>query len=514
MNEAETSLMLPGAAAAGSRWRNHPHLFQINIWAWLDGLSRDAGRRMRLADIPDLEWDRIRRLGFDLVYLLGIWQRSPAGRRLFRTDASQFPIFDHALPGWTIDSVVGSPFSIRDYSPDARIGSWEDVDAVRAKLHARGMRLILDFVPNHTGPDHPWITAHPDYFLQGQEADFRADPSSFHLIEPDDQPYYFVARGRDPYFAPWADTAQIDYFNPSTRVALVDQLKEIAWHCDGLRCDMAMLILNEIFAKTWARLLRGRAAPEGEFWTDAIKALPPDFLWMAEVYWDMEWILQKLGFSFTYDKRLYDRLVASDPREIRAHLSADISYQSRMARFLENHDEPRSIAAFGRDRLTVLAALIATLPGLRFFQQGQFEGRAIRLPMPLDRAGDEVTDRALAADYERILGIADSSVFHDGAWTLLPVEPADDGSHENLIAYLWRDAGLVRLVVLNLLGEVSQGRIRIGQELPEAESYRFDDLLNDKLYVREKGELISTGLYVRLEGYQGHIFSISQNSPA
>ena len=116
--------------------RTHPHLYQINTWPWLDALSSAKGRTLRLADVPDAEWDRLAALGFDYIYLLGIWKRSIAGRHLFRTDPAAFARFDHALPGWTVESVVGSPFSIEDYGP-IRFGSWADVDAVRGKLHAR-----------------------------------------------------------------------------------------------------------------------------------------------------------------------------------------------------------------------------------------------------------------------------------------------------------------------------------------------------------------------------------------
>ena len=239
----------------------HPHLYQIHCWAWLDALSRGAGHVVMLRDVPDGYWDRLRDLGFNIVYLLGIWRRSPAGRHIFRTDPNGFPIFDHALPGWSIESVIGSPFSILDYEPEPRIGDWADIDAIRAKLHDRGMRLILDFVPNHTGPDHRWIREHPDYFMQGTQRDFQHAPAEFLLIDPEGTKPYFVARGRDPFFAPWADTAQIDYFNEDARTALIELLKTIGSHCDGLRCDMAMLMLNDVFAGTWRHLLGDRPAP-------------------------------------------------------------------------------------------------------------------------------------------------------------------------------------------------------------------------------------------------------------
>ena len=495
----------------GGAVKPHPHLYQIHTWAWLDALSRTAGSHVMLRDVPDAEWDKIRAQGFDLVYLLGIWERSPAGRHIFRTDPASFKVFDHALPGWTVESVIGSPFSIIDYAPDPRIGTWADIDAVRAKLHARGMRLILDFIPNHLGPDHPWIFEHPDRLMQGRELDFQHNPSDFLLIEPEGKAPYFIARGRDPYFAPWADTAQIDYFSETARTALVDVLKTIGSHCDGLRCDMAMLVLNAVFARTWSHLLGDRPVPEREFWTGAIAALPPQFIWMAEVYWDMEADLQTLGFTYTYDKRLYDRLKAGNVDEIRGHLTADAAYQGHMARFLENHDEARSVATFGRDKVPVLAAMIATLPGLRFFHQGQFVGKEIHLPMPLNRAIDEPPDMALAGIYEHILNIAKDPAFHTGAWGLLNIDGMDDSSG-NLLAYRWTGGDGYRAIILNLGPDPAQGKVWMAHELPASSSYDLADLLNGQSYVRNHDDLAANGLYVRLEPYHGHIFAVSAHA--
>jgi hypothetical protein len=281
----------------------------------------------------------------------------------------------------------------------------------------------------------------------------------------------------------------------------------IGGHCDGLRCDMAMLILNDVFAKTWGHLLRGRPAPEGEFWTAAIAALPADFIWMAEVYWDMEARLQALGFTYTYDKRLYDRLKAGNVADIRGHLSADAAYQGHMARFLENHDEARSVPTLGRDRVPVLAALIATLPGLRFFHQGQLTGKEIHLPMPLNRTIDEPPDLVLEGVYETILGIAGDPAFHAGDWSLLPFEAIDEGGNA-LIAYRWISDHGYRLVILNLGGSPAQGRVRLPDTLPAAQ-YDLTDLLNGPVYVRDGGDLRENGLYVRLDAYRGHIFAVS-----
>jgi glycosidase len=381
------------------------------------------------------------------------------------------------------------------------------VDALRGKLHARGMRLMVDFVPNHTGPDHVWIASHPEYFLQGHEEDFHRDPAAFLLIEPEGASPLYIARGRDPYFAPWADTAQLDYFNPATRAAMIGVLKEIGRHADGVRCDMSMLVLNEIFARTWGALLRGRRSPQGEFWTDATAALPSDFLWMAEVYWGMEGALQALGFQYTYDKVLYDRL-KGDAAGVRAHLSADIAWQNRMARFLENHDEERSVTAYGRERMPALIVLIATLPGLRFYHQGQFEGLSMHLPMPLNAAKPEAPDRTLAAQYAKVLHLTDDPVFHEGEWKSIDVAADSDTSNASLLAWRWKSASDYRLVIVNLGGGIAQGRVRIAHDVPGGADLELTDALDGLIYERSRADLDAHGLYVRLAPHRAHLFIV------
>ncbi len=153
-----------------------------------------------------------------------------------------------------MDDVVGSPYSIRRYQPDARIGDWAALDAAGEKLHARGLRLMLDFVPNHVALDHAWILEEPEYFIQGSAEDFARDRSAYYRAETYSGTRY-IARARDPYFPPWRDVAQLNHFNPAMRAALIADLVETAKHCDGFRCDMAMLVLNDIFARTWASRL-------------------------------------------------------------------------------------------------------------------------------------------------------------------------------------------------------------------------------------------------------------------
>jgi len=485
--------------------RPHPHLYEINTWPWLDNLSRKAGRPITLGSVPSREWDSLQRLGIDIVYLMGVWKRSPFGRSLALANIPLFDAFDQTLPGWQPGDVAGSAYSISGYDPDSRVGTWTELASVRAELRARGMQLFVDFVPNHTGFDHPWIEWHPDRYLHADVDAFRRDPEAFRVVQTVSGGVRYVACARDPYFPPWHDVAQLDYSNPDTRTAMIAELKYIAEHADGVRCDMAMLVLSDVFAATWGRLLRA-PMPATEFWTDA-RAAVPSLVLMAEVYWDLEWRLQDLGFDYTYDKRLYDRLLHSTAADVRGHLKADNAYQRRSARFIENHDEERSVPAFA-NRVKASAAVISTIQGLRFFHDGQFEGRTEHLPVQLGRWRDMTANEHLWRFYERLLILLNADVFHDGSWRMLDITPAGDESFDHLVAWEWSLRTDRRIVVVNLGETSAQGLVQCGDGLPPGEgNLVFDDQLNGAQYPWAR-EALHDGLYVRLDEGGAHVFAV------
>ena len=456
-----------------------------------------------------MAWDAIAKSGVDCVYLMGVWRRSAVGRLMARTHSALLPEYDRLLPGWGMSDIPGSPYSIQAYEPDPRMGGWKGLDRCRAALAERGISLVLDFVPNHTGFDHDWIRTHPEFYVQGTLDRYRADPSLFHPIEdPDARAVSFFACGRDPFFPPWLDVAQLNYFNPATREAMIGVLATIAQHCDGVRCDMAMLVLNDVFAQTWAeRVDLLWAAPAAEFWPDATRRAPMTYL--AEVYWDREFQLQQQGFHFTYDKRLLDRLHHADVQQTRGHLRADPAYGAKLARFLENHDEARSAAAFG-PRLRAAAALTFTLPGLRFFFDGQLEGAQLRLPVQSGR-WPEVPDRADIRDfYARLLKTIDKPLFHDGAWTLLDVGGAGDTTNADLIACAWRKGKDLAIVAANITDHQAQGLVNVG-DLPKGDAFTLTDQLSDQSYRWTRADL-GHGLYVRLRSGDAHLFLVKAAS--
>jgi len=507
---ASTTEMSPAKKSSSFAYRAHPHLYEINTWAWLEELSAKLGRKIGLRDVPDTEWDNIACLGFDFVWLMGVWERSPVGRRFFQTDPPSFSGFDAALPGWKLSQIVGSPYSVFRYKPDPQIGSWADLDFVRAKLRERHVGLILDFVANHTAPDHPWTKSHPEYYVSGAQDNFRQNPSDFYLVETKPEPN-LLAHGRDPYFPPWRDVVQLNYFEPAARSALIAQLRTLAKHCDGVRCDMAMLVLNDIFARTWGPLLAGCESPPREFWSEAIAAVP-EFVWLAEVYWNCEGPIQSLGFQFTYDKGLYDALRDGHIDEVHSRLSADLAAQSCTARFLENHDEARSATVFGSAKREAFGTLIATLPGMRFYHHGQLDGRKIHLPIPLAMAAPEAPNVETRAFYERILKLSNQSVFHSGQWRLLEIESGGDDTFHNLVAYQWLSEDCRNAVIVNLSHAESQARVRFPSGISASQQYTFLDQLHDVRYSRAGEEIVQSGLYVRLDAYRAHLFDITPAS--
>jgi hypothetical protein len=487
--------------------RPHPHLCEINTWAWLEGFSARQNRLVKLADVADQEWDKLADLGFDVIWLMGIWQRSPESRRIAQITPSLVPGFDRALPGWKPEDVVGSPYSIVAYVPDPRIGTWDDLDKVRKKLAARGMALFLDFVGNHTARDHRWVREHPEYYVQGAQRDFEKDPSSFFRVATPKGPA-FLALARDPYFPPWTDVVQLNHFSAEMRSAQLDEFRTIAGHCDGVRCDMAMLLLHDIFRSVWGRFLGNSPAPQLEFWVQARKAAPKLTL-LGEVYWGLEQRLLDLGFSFVYDKTLYDALRDSNISDVHAHVEAPLEYQRHMARFLENHDERRCLEVFSAERLPSVGSLIGTLPGMRFYHYPELAGGKIFFPIALRIAAPEPPNQPAVDFFKKILSITKQDMFHHGTWSLLQVNPEGDATSGNLVAYEWRAENSWKVIAVNLAGGASQGRIPFAGRALAAQQYNFRDELDGVVYQRASDELRSRGLFVRRDGFGAHIFDVS-----
>jgi 1,4-alpha-glucan branching enzyme len=468
-----------------------PVVYEINTFAWLSDLARREGRSLGLDEVPESEWDRLASLGIDAVWLMGVWERSPAGRAISLSDPALMNELAAALPGLTEADVIGSAYCVRRYAVDPRLGGRPALLRARSELARRGIALILDFVPNHTAPDCPWAAAHPEVYLRDPE-----DPGRF-------------GRGRDPYFAPWPDVLQVNAFSPQLRRLHTSALLDIAELCDGVRCDMAMLVTSAVFSRTWG------APPGPEYWTEiipAVKRSHPDFVFIAEVYWNLESELLAQGFDYSYDKRLYDRLVHDPAPLIREYLRVEAPPGERCVRFLENHDEARAAAAFGSERLRAAAVALMTLPGVKLLHDGQLEGRRIKTPVHLRRRAAEPVDDVLRAFWQDLLRVTADPAFRASGWALCKAAGwPDNPSCDNLLCWQRRAAGRDWLIVINWSSWPSQARVHLAW--PDfAGEYRLADPIQGGHFLRDAGEIVRDGLYVELAPWSFHCFECSPRS--
>ncbi|MFJ6986641.1 MULTISPECIES: alpha-amylase [unclassified Streptomyces] len=498
-------------------------ILEINTLVWLGELSERYARRVTLGDVPEEVWDGIALPGVDAVWLMGVWRRSPAGRRIALDDSSLRAAFRAVFPGppGTDDGlrdtdVTGSPYCVRDYVVDATLGGPDGLAAARARLAARGLRLVLDHVPHHIAPDHPWTATHPERLVRGTAADLARAPDAY--VETGSGHVY--ARARDPYFPPWPDVVQLNAFHTTLRDATVDTLVAIGDQADGVRCDMAMLLMNDIFTGTW-----GEAAgpvPAEDFWTYVIprvRARHPRLLFIAEAYWGREQPLLRQGFDLCYDKGLYDRLVRPDASAsgsaagaadaVRHHLRGGPDDLPGLVRFLENHDEPRAAAVLPGERGRAAAVTVATLPGATLWHEGQFEGRRTHLPVFLTRRPREPVDVPLRDFHTRLLRAA--ATVRRGEWRPVTAEGwPDNDSYRSLLAWTWTAEEARHLVVVNYSDRPAQARLPLPWPGLRGRSVRLTDLLTERTYDRDGDELAEQGLYVDLEPWHVHVFGVDR----
>ena len=259
-----------------------------------------------------------------------------------------------------MDDVIGSPFAVVEYTTNsAEIGTNEDMKNFRSRLASRGIVLYLDFVPNHSAVDAVHVSTNPNFYVKDSFRDGRQQHTNG---------MYF---GKDKYNNVWTDTLQYNYFNPEAVNARINDLKIIASMSDGARCDMAMLALNKEFEYIWGPIVykQGFKKPSEEFWKRAIrevKAINPNFRFMAEVYWNDGDDLKAQGFDFVYDKEgLYDTLSEGNLEHVRNYIRNVNLWTG--THFVENHDEGRAANHFGSNQRANAAGLVSfTIPGMRF----------------------------------------------------------------------------------------------------------------------------------------------------
>jgi len=501
----------------------HPKMIQIDARAWMARLSARDGRRVTLGDVRPHDVEAVADLGFDLVWLTGTWSVGSTSRRLARSSPSLRQRRADVLPDGSDDDIVGSPYAVAAYEPADSLGGAAGLSKLRSRLAEYGIGLILDFVPNHVAMEHLWVRRHPEWFVHADSGHRGADPEAYFEVRSDGR--HWIAHGRDPNFAPWADTAQLEYRHPEVPRAMAQTLKEVATRCDGVVCSEAMLVLDEVFRSTWAGRsvppsVAEEASPYGEFWWhagSAVRDVYPGFILIGEAYWGHEWRLQQLGFDYTWDRPLLDRIVSGDVEAVTGHLRADDAYQRRSVRLLEDRASERIAAQLTPEQVRVAALVEATVPGMLLIRDGQVEGARANVPVEFRREPEEQPDAALRDFYCRLLRATDDESFRLGHAIRLEPTQAWPGNETNrwLIARLWvGQHRQLRLSVANLAGEPAQGFVPLA--LPEfaGKIVHFEDVLAEIGYDRPGDDLLVRGLYLDLPPYGHHLFRVTREASA
>jgi glycosidase len=495
-------------------------LYEINTRCWLRELTARHGRPITLANVPEDEFSLWRQLGFTHIWLMGVWSGGPRARSEALSSPRQRQVYSAALPDCRDEDVGASPYAVAEYRVPLPLGGEEGLAEFRLKLHRHSLKLLLDFVPNHLGLDHPWISQQPDLFVQSPEKVPGAFPQQTAAG------FRWLAHGKEPHSSAWTDTVQLDYRRPATRAAMISLLESIAGRCDGLRCDMAMLLLEEVFAKTWKqfpvinRQLDGTNQSAGgppiaasEFWSEAIAAIKqtyPGFLFLAEAYWGLEQRLQALGFDYTYDKALYDRLVARDTAGAQEYL---LSLPPRVlasgAHFLENHDEPRIASILSAEEQRAALLLILALPGLPLLHEGQLSGARIRLPVQLLRRAAEPRQQDIETNCRQLLATLPSTAVGRGTGELLRPRAAWAGNPTARNVFLIQSQAVPSefdLVAVNLAPHRSQCYAPLAVKDLSAHNWSMKDLLGHEEYLRAGEDLQHQGLYLDLVPHAAQLF--------
>lgn len=481
--------------------RTNPHILEINTRAWLKRLEAQTGRPVKLNTVPEATWEKIKNAGFDAVWLMGVWKQSPAAEHIARENTDIQNQIRAVKPDFNPQDITASPYAVYDYVVDDSLGGNEALSAVHTRLNEMGISLLLDFVGNHMAIDSPTVTSDPDLYINTGTKEPHVHKDWFFKNANG----VYIAHGRDPYFAPWTDTAQLNYFNPKTRDFMLANLERVAQLCDGVRCDMAMLSLNKVQRDTWWEFIGGEL-PQEEFWKQAlsrIRSVRPEFIFIAEVYWGLEWDIQEMGFDYTYDKTLYDRLRFSNAENIRGHLGAEHLFQMRSIRFIANHDEEDSIKAFGREKSLAAGTIIATLPGARLFHLFQLWGRPARLPIQYI-CNDSPIDPAVESFYWHLMQVTSAPAFHGGQWSLKDVFSVGlgDNTYRNVLSWQWKQMNICKLIVINYSDAPAKCRVSLKGAQGET--------LTEEIRVSQiplTPEMKTGGYQVELQPYESKIFT-------
>ena len=556
------------AFSADTDWMPKVVLIAKTIYVWLDQLGKRHGRPIhRLDDIPDEELDRLARWGFNSLWLIGLWQRSPASQKIKRICGNP--------------EAEASAYSLYDYAIAYDLGGDEALARLEQRCLQRGIRLASDVVPNHTGLDSRWMREHPDWFIQGDHPPYPAyryngpdlydDPEITVQIEDG---YYdhsdaavvfrhqdhrsgrvrFIYHGNDGTHMPWNDTAQLNYLIPEVREAMIRTIVHIARRFRVIRFDAAMTLAKKHFQRLWfpqpgggegvpsrAEHWMSKEAFETvfpvEFWrevVDRVAAEVPDTLLIAEAFWLMEgYFVRTLGMHRVYNSAFMNMLKREDNAKYRQVLRNTLEFEpgilQRFVNFMNNPDEDTAVEQFGKsDKYFGVAVLLATLPGLPMFGHGQVEGLKEKYGMEYRRAyWDEAVDEAFVRHHEnQIFPLLRLRHLFSGAEQFQMYDFFSDGQVNDDVYAFSNGVGEARaLVIYHNRHGAAEGWIKrsvprqqpggprsaslaesLGVETGERCYFRFRDHCSGLDSLRTGFEMAENGLHLALGPYQYHVY--------
>ncbi len=482
-----------------TKWRKYPSILELHTKIWLETLSSEYGRKINFDCFPEEEIRKIQESPFDGFWLMGIWKRSLEARKKAQNCTGLITAGNELLQGFDPQKDIdASAYSIPEYTIESSFGTREGFLGFKKKIEPK--KIILDFVPNHTSRDSSLILQKPWIFMEGDESLLIQGEAFLKNGK-------IIAMGKDPNFPAWNDTAQLDYSKVETREVMTESLKSITELCDGVRCDMAMLVTNDVFSRTWNKTME---TPE-EFWKKAVaevKHLKEEFLFIAEVYWGMEWELQQQGFDYAYDKTLYDRLKYGENEAVFGHFHAEKVFYQKLVRFLENHDEERASSVFKNGNLFSASILTYLLPGMRLFYEGQAEGRKRRSPIQFTRWPEEKSDPETFLFFQKMLNLIAEEALHEGRWTLLKIYSPEEQGFSGVFSFQWSYKDVDILAVVNNTPFHKSGFSILEKIHAEEGTIFFKDVFSDKVWEREKESVMDSGLYFELEPHEFKIYKV------
>lgn len=484
-----------------------PKLYEINTRVWI----KKFGQNIKLSEVPIEYFQKLADIGFDFVWLMGIW-KTPVENIEYALNPALKKEYDKCFPSWKKEDVYGSPFAIDSYQVNPFLGNFDDLLILKNKLNKIGLKLILDFIPNHFAVDSTTVKNSPKYFLNGDEELLKKDTSTYFRSKFDNN--IILAHGRDPFFPAWSDTVQLNYFSEETRSFMEEQLANISNYCDGVRCDMAMLSLNNVFQNTWPHIINklNHKKPKNEFWEEAIKKVRkknPDFKFIAEVYWELEPVLQNLGFDFTYCKFYLDMFLNNDVLSIKNNLNRGKIFNKRSVVFIENHDENRSAKVF-KSKINSTIISFLTMPGMKLIYDGQLEGEKIKYPVQLGKTPDVKVSKQIKEFYDKILEIVNEEVYKRGTFNLITPHKikAGDNSDENILAWYWKSDRKLMLTIVNYSTKNSNCKISLSTEKLPLQIELNDKLTGSSVKIESK-KLTEKEYPIKLKKYEGKILEIN-----